>query len=264
MNVMNILNGKIYNIIITFLVISDIILLTWALFFNVGIQIYTYLVYFDLIVCLILIPDFSYHLWKSENKRRFLRNNWFDMFGMIPIIIFAPHVAAASSVIRYIRLFTLIRILGLFKNDLTRIERFLRKTNLDYGFITLILILASGTIIFYFLEVGANNHVENIYDALWYVIISITTVGYGDISPVTPGGKLVSVVIIVSGIVFFGFLTATLSSWFTKRDEEQAEVKLDKIESLILNMKNEMEISKLEMKTEIENLKELIEKNKKM
>lgn len=53
-------------------------------------------------------------------------------------------------------------------------------------------------------------------DALWWSIVTLTTVGYGDISPATLGGRLVGVTIMVTGIGFLGTLTATIASIFVE------------------------------------------------
>jgi len=241
---------KLFNLMLIFLVLIDITLITWALFVGVSSQAYTYIVYFDLIVCLILIPDFIYRLWKSDDKRKFIYKNWYDILGMIPIIIFGPSLSHASTFSRYLRLFGVIRIFALFENDLTLIYTFFRKTKLHYVIFTLFLIIISGSLVFYVLEVGVNKNVHTIFDALWYTLITITTVGFGDVTPVTIGGKSISVFIIASGVVFVGYLTAVLSSWFINKDRDYE--RFDKLENLIT-----------EMKTEIKDLKELIEKQNK-
>jgi voltage-gated potassium channel len=236
-------NEKFFNYFLSYLVLTDIILITLVLFLRVSSQVYSIIVYLDLIICIILFSDFIVRFRKCDNKKIFLRNNMLDILGMIPLIFIAPTVSQASSI-----------IFGLFKNELTRIDTFFRETQLDYGIITLLLILITGTVIFYFLEVGVNPHINNFYDALWFVIISMTTVGYGDISPVTAGGRIVAVIIIISGIIFFGFFTASITLYLTKKFEEKEEKKLSEIERF------ELEKIILEMKSEMENLKEIIEK----
>ena len=86
-------------------------------------------------------------------------------------------------------------------------------------------------------------------DALWYMVVTITTVGYGDISAQTHAGRLVGVVIMFAGIGFISFLTATITSIFIK-DAEQEEI--DKIDMLHDKIDS--------LQAEIVELKELIKK----
>ncbi len=58
---------------------------------------------------------------------------------------------------------------------------------------------------------SSDSNINTIYDALWYSIITLTTVGYGDFYPVTPGGKIVSLIIIISSLGVLGYLLAQIS-----------------------------------------------------
>lgn len=62
-------------------------------------------------------------------------------------------------------------------------------------------------------------------DALWWSITTITTVGYGDITPVTSTGRVIAVLLMIGGISLVGSITATLASWIVERvaDEQSAE-----------------------------------------
>ena len=256
-----IFKNKTFNLFLSVLVLADIFLVSWVVI-GVSPKIFQIIAYFDLFVVLILIPDFIYRLHSSENKKKFLIHNCIDLVGMVPLIIVGPQ--SLFSISRYFRLIGLLRILSLFRNELKRLYDFFHKTHLDSGIIALLLILISGTFVFYFLEKGVNPNIHTFFDALWFVFISISTVGYGDISPVTMDGRIVAAFLIISGVIFFGFLTATISSWIIKQDEKKVEDrKLDRIESIINEMGSEMGSSILDMKSEIESLKEIIEKKNK-
>ena len=85
-----------------------------------------------------------------------------------------------------------------------------------------------------------SAHGSNIHDygeALWWAIVTVTTVGYGDTYPVTAGGRGVAVVLMLVAIGLIGVLTATVASFFVgeKADEEQAALnqRLDRIEAML-------------------------------
>ncbi|MCL2516052.1 MAG: potassium channel family protein [Microbacteriaceae bacterium] len=73
-----------------------------------------------------------------------------------------------------------------------------------------------------------RGNIKTIGDALWWAIVTITTVGYGDVHPVTLVGKLVGVCVMLGGIALIGVVTATLASWIIERisAEEAAEERL--------------------------------------
>lgn len=73
-----------------------------------------------------------------------------------------------------------------------------------------ILLVASA--VFYLLEIGRNPHVHNFFDAFWWGCITMTSVGYGDVIPHTPAGRVVALVLIFTGGVMFLSFIALLAS----------------------------------------------------
>ena len=60
-------------------------------------------------------------------------------------------------------------------------------------------------------------------DALWWSIVTCTTVGYGDISPSTTVGRVVAVILMLFGIGLIGMLTGAITTFFTQRDKQPAD-----------------------------------------
>ncbi|CAM5742247.1 potassium channel family protein [Mycolicibacterium aubagnense] len=60
---------------------------------------------------------------------------------------------------------------------------------------------------------AAGSHITNFGDAVWWAITTITTVGYGDIYPVTTTGRVIAVLMMIGGISLVGSITATIASW---------------------------------------------------
>lgn len=80
--------------------------------------------------------------------------------------------------------------------------------------------------LFYLTERGHNASVRNFGDALWWAFATITTVGYGDTVPISPGGRIVAVVLILTGGVLFLAFVALLSSAFVEREFHELEHEL--------------------------------------
>lgn len=66
-----------------------------------------------------------------------------------------------------------------------------------------------------------GSHINNFGDALWWAMTTVTTVGYGDLFPVTTTGRLVAVALMIAGITLLGVVTATLASWIVSRVSEE-------------------------------------------
>lgn len=66
-----------------------------------------------------------------------------------------------------------------------------------------------------------GSHINSFGDALWWAMVTVTTVGYGDLIPVTATGRLVAVALMIGGITLLGVVTATLASWIVQRVSEE-------------------------------------------
>ena len=104
-----------------------------------------------------------------------------------------------------------------------------------------ILVLEFGSLGMLALERGAPGaQIVNASDALWYVVVTISTVGYGDLVPVTNGGRILGVAIIVIGVGIFGTFTGYLANFFLSPrrppvDERpgSAQVRVEQLRSLV-------------------------------
>ena len=74
-------------------------------------------------------------------------------------------------------------------------------------------------------ERGGDGSIQSFHEGLWWAFVTITTVGYGDYSPVTSIGQLVAVGVMIGGITLIGVVTATLASWIVEKVEQNAEKK---------------------------------------
>jgi voltage-gated potassium channel len=147
---------------------------------------------------------------------------------MLPLILFAtleqdPGFIGAG--IRSLRLVRLFRIIQLFFRTLKLFEG--RRILYIVAFSTMAVLL--GAVAEYLVEsTDPEAKITNIEDAFWWAIVTVTTVGYGDVYPVTPGGKLVASMLMVIGIAILGVLISTLGaglieSRFAKEDKSRGK-----------------------------------------
>lgn len=76
-------------------------------------------------------------------------------------------------------------------------------------------------ILVYFEQGAPDSPIKDFFDAIWFSIVTLTTVGYGDMYPYTSGGKLISTVFIFGSFSIFGFLIGQISNYMAKRLEER-------------------------------------------
>jgi voltage-gated potassium channel len=91
----------------------------------------------------------------------------------------------------------------------------------------------------------SESVIDNFGDAVWWSIATVTTVGYGDLSPVTTVGRVVAVFLMIGGISLVGVVTATLASWVIERVSDEgsahAEVTATQIDDLRLDMQHRID-----------------------
>ncbi len=78
-------------------------------------------------------------------------------------------------------------------------------------------VVFTAAIVMFVLEHKVNPEIHNLFDALWWSIVTVTTVGYGDVKPVTPSGKIVASFLMIIGISSIAIITGVITTGFTDR-----------------------------------------------
>jgi voltage-gated potassium channel len=172
----------------------------------------------DLMLIGFLLVEYAVGLWRAKEKGQFILRNWFDLIAMIPF----DHYFYLA---RFMRIFRLIRVLRasplmwgvLHSQPMRRV----------FAIASLIMLWSSTGI--YLLESGVNKNITDFGDALWWSIVTSATVGYGDISPVTTGGRIMAVILMITGIGLLGALTANFATHWTEYFEQKEETEGDRI-----------------------------------
>ncbi len=158
----------------------------------------------------------------------------FSLNGLIDLLAILPFFLPFIGIdLRLIRIFRIFRILRVFK--LTRyiksfelIKQVIndKKSDLIVSFILLLFTLIFVSSIMYYVENPAQpDKFSSIPATLWWGISTLTTVGYGDIYPITTLGKILSAVVTIIGIGIFTIPTGILAAGFTEILKQQKEIK---------------------------------------
>jgi len=142
------------------------------------------------------------------------------MFTPAMIVDFLA-ILPAYREIRILRAFVLFRIFKLLRytKSLTQFMEVLK--NKRFELITLLFLLffvvSMAGIAIYVFEEHINPQINTLFDALYWAMVTITTVGYGDIAPVTHEGRIISMIVVISGIAMISFLTSVIVSAFSEK-----------------------------------------------
>ncbi|MCH9661397.1 MAG: potassium channel family protein [Bacteroidetes bacterium] len=185
------------NIVIMLLSIFSIGLLTFSLFLPQESELNRLLTFYDFVLCLFFLYDFVKQFVKAERKwKYFFTIGWLDLLSSIPVV----------SELRYIRVFRIFRVFRIIKS-IKLLADFIRKNKASslYGFVIFgaftILVLSTTAVLYVEQDVGNINTAD---DALWWSFVTITTVGYGDLYPITRIGRIIAALLIFTGIASFG------------------------------------------------------------
>lgn len=214
------LKGTGYEIFIGVLSVLSIINLTLLLALQ-GKNLRWVLFIMDAILSAIFLGDFLFRLRSAANKADyfFKRYGWADLLASLPF----EHV-------KVFRIFRVVRVARLMRaNGWDTTKQTLARDRAENALLTLVLlgllVLEFGSLwILHIEEAAKGANITTASDALWYVIVTISTVGYGDRFPVTNEGRLIGVVIIIVGVGIFGTFTGYLANAFLapRRDKRLA------------------------------------------
>ncbi|WP_407332138.1 ion transporter [Enterovibrio sp. 27052020O] len=178
---------------------------------------YTLLLGVDTLICLVFLLQISIHFLKSDNKLTYLKTHWIDILASIPIV----------EALRFARVFQIFRVFRLLKASeplLFYMKRNRNETAMASILLLLTVLISAGSAAIFAFESPADNaNIDSLTDAIWWMFVTISTVGYGDHYPVTAAGRAVAVVVIVCGVGIFGAVTGLVASYITKPEEKEQE-----------------------------------------
>lgn len=199
--------------------------------------------YIELISVIIFTFEYAVRVWtadylyngispvNSRIKYIFSFMAVIDLLAILPFYI--PFIIPID--LRVLRVLRVIRLLRLFKINrytkaLSTIGNVFKKkaTQLLSSTLVVFLLMIIASVLMYNIENAAQpNQFENAFSALWWAIATLTTVGYGDIYPVTVAGKILSSVIAVLGIGLVAVPTGIISAGFMECIDEDKKIDND-------------------------------------
>ena len=193
---------------------------------NPTLRFFAYIV--DILIWLAFVIEYVTEISVTKDKKKYAKQNWLNLF----IILVSPPLPLKAlkgfEGLRIIRVLRVLRVFVVLGRGTKGFKKFYAKNSVNYViYLTVILIFICG-FIFSIFEKG-----KSLFDGIWWAIETVSTVGYGDIAPLTTGGRTIGIILIFLGIGFMSMLTAAISAYFVEKDANQDTKQiLEKLESL--------------------------------
>jgi voltage-gated potassium channel len=205
-----------YQIFILVLTVLSLLLMAVMLLPSLSDATYKVLSIYDNVICVIFLIDFVLNLRGASKKSDYFigQRGWLDLLGSIPSF----GITRYGGLLRLARLSRLARILRLLRGEQKKalVKDILENRSQYALFITILLTLlvltVCSTLVLQFESKSPDANITTGADALWYAIVTITTVGYGDFYPVTGAGRVTAMFIMFMGVGIIGALASLLAS----------------------------------------------------
>ncbi len=185
----------------------------------------------DWIALFIFVIDYFYFLYKAKNRKVYIKTHIPEFIAIIPFAMFK--IARLARLARLFRLLRFVKVAAIIMRFYNKSKKFLKTNGFQYVLLTTIIAIIIGSVGIYYaeLEITINSWV----DAFWWSFVTCTTVGYGDISPVTLGGRIIAVILMFIGIGFISMLTGTIATYFLNKEKGSNHLIKHNIEKLDLS-----------------------------
>jgi voltage-gated potassium channel len=191
----------------------------------------------DFLVCLVFLTDFCIRFRRAQSKLAFFKWGWIDLVSSIPAFDFLRW----GRLVRVIRIIRILRAFGSTKHLMAFLYRSRAKSLLGTAALSAVVLVIFSCIAILVFENKKDSNIKTPFDAVWWAFSTITTVGYGDKYPVTDEGKIVAIVLMVTGVGLFGVLTGLFARLLVEPELKKEESDIGKLTEEIRLLREKMD-----------------------
>ena len=151
---------------------------------------------------------------RGGDRPRYLRSNWLNL---VIVLLGLPILLGWDINIVALRILRLLSVLALLLHIGSGVRKMLRRNELGTTLAASAIIIVMAGVMMALLDEG----IATPWDGIWWAWVTVTTVGYDDIVPISSAGRAFASLIILMGIGLFLMITASFAAFFISRQEEQ-------------------------------------------
>ncbi|ARN78538.1 voltage-gated potassium channel [Nonlabens spongiae] len=215
--------GKIFDFTIQFLILISLVAYCIETLPNNPIWLNSLLKSFEVVCIVIFSMEYLIRIWVAKNPLRYI----FSFYGIIDLIAILPFYLSRFIDARAVRAFRIFRVFRSLK--LIRYNKALRRFNIAARLVkeevilflitTSIFIFLASAGIYYFENEAQPEVFSSVPHSAWWAVVTLTTVGYGDVYPVTAGGKIFTFFILLIGVGIVTIPAGLVASALSKARE---------------------------------------------
>ena len=215
--------GKIFELVIQFLIVVSLITFSIETLPDLSESAQWWLNVTEIVTVIFFTLEYLLRLFLAKKKLKFI----FSFFGIIDLLAILPFYIASGLDLRSVRAFRMLRLFRAFKimrysKAISRFHQALmiaREEIILFVIVTILLIYFSAVGIYFFEHDVQPEKFSSVFHSLWWSVATLTTVGYGDIYPVTVGGKIFTFAILLIGLGIISVPAGLVSSALSKARE---------------------------------------------
>ncbi len=198
----------------------------------------------DTFICVVFAIDFVVQLVRAPHKWAYMKRwGWIDILSSIPGVPGIPW----TKLLRFFRVVRAMRIIRHFRGVrpsglLKRWWHQRRAESVLAGALLIALFsLIIGSLLILQFETAPDSNITTPFDAIWWGLVTVSTVGYGDLYPVTDGGRFLASLLILVGVALFTTLSGYLANTFVQPSGEDHDVHIETLRVEVAELKQLLE-----------------------
>jgi len=223
--------GRAFDIAGLILIFYSIITFSIETLPDLSLEAMTFLFYSEVVVTVLFTIEYLLRVFTSDKKTDYI----FSFYGIIDLVAILPFYLSLGVDLRGLRAIRVFRVFRLLKlaryssalSDFGLAIRLVKEEVILFLIATMILMYMTAVGIYYFENEAQPEVFKSVFHSLWWATATLTTVGYGDIYPITIGGKLFTFVILMAGLgivaVPAGMVASALSKVRANADARSAD-----------------------------------------